>query len=88
MVSKIILSFVIVAVILFVYSFISFPVQKEIKYKYPDGFYCVPRQGITYFESNQVPVGAILVKSNPDITNGGYTKNLDMNFFKMMGCAK
>jgi hypothetical protein len=57
-------------------------------YKYSSGYYCVPRQGIGYFESNQVPTGAILVKPNPDVTNGIYTQSLDVNFFKMVGCVR
>jgi hypothetical protein len=59
--------------------------QKTI-YKYPTGYYCVPNKGVAYFEKDEVPSGAILIKPNPDYTNGEYTKRLNLNFFKAMGC--
>jgi hypothetical protein len=62
--------------------------QSKTIYSYPAGYYCVPQRGIGYFETNQVPSGAVLIKANPDVTQGQYTNSLDVNFFKMMGCVK
>lgn len=62
--------------------------SKEIVIKYSNGIYCVPNKGVAYFEKDNVPIGAILMKPIPDYTNGEYPLRLNVNFFKMMGCVK
>lgn len=67
---------------------ISLPKQEAKTFPNPDGYYCVIKQGIGYFNSEDVPKGAILVKPNPDYTGGDSIKYANINFLKMVGCIK
>ena len=63
------------------------PIESH-SFQNPNGYYCVIHKGVGYFDADNVPKGAILIKPEPDYTGGDAIKYANINFLRMAGCVK